>query len=227
MKIPGITRITLTILALAAFVAATPAAHASTIVDFTNAGNGATGEAIFTFGANTLTLTLQDTVANPNDVAFNLSGFRFTLAGSTGAILVSSSGLERTVAGGGTFANGATVATGWVFSAASSTYTLDDLAGGAAGPAHTLIGSPNGSNVYSNANASIAGNGPHNPFLANTITFNFTFTGGVSTTSIPTNVQWQFGTAPGFSSNVPEPVTTALVGTGLISLFFLRRRATR
>jgi hypothetical protein len=28
----------------------------------------------------------------------------------------------------------------------------------------------------------------------------------------------------GFSSTVPEPVTSALVGTGLVSLFFLRRR---
>jgi hypothetical protein len=29
------------------------------------------------------------------------------------------------------------------------------------------------------------------------------------------------------SSTTPEPISSALVGTGLISLFFLRRRATR
>jgi hypothetical protein len=28
----------------------------------------------------------------------------------------------------------------------------------------------------------------------------------------------------GFSGTVPEPITSGLVGTGLISLFFLRRR---
>lgn len=168
-----------------------------------------------------MTLTLTDTVVNPNDVSFNLSGFMFTLAGATGGTLVSSSGLERTVAANGTYTNGSTVATGWLFSASSGTFTLNDLGG--AGPAHTLIGSPDGSNVYSNANPSIKGNGPHNPFLANTITFNFTFTGGVSSTSTPTNIQFQFGTAPGFSSNVPEPLSLSLVGGGLIALGLFRK----
>jgi hypothetical protein len=32
------------------------------------------------------------------------------------------------------------------------------------------------------------------------------------------------GTLSGFSGTVPEPITSGLVGTGLISLFFLRRR---
>jgi hypothetical protein len=217
----------LKIFALGVFALMIPAANASITVDFTNSGNGATGEAIFNFGLNSLTLTLQDTVVNPGDVAFNLSGFMFTLTGATGGTLVSSSGQERTVAANGTFTNGSTVATGWVFSASSGTFTVNDLAGGGAGPAHTLIGAPNGSNVYSNANSSIAGNGPHNPFLDNVITFNFSFSGGVNADTRPTNIQWQFGTTPGFSSSVPEPVSLSLVGGGLLALGLFRKRFKR
>jgi hypothetical protein len=215
---------TFTILAVLCVLAVSPAAHGA-VITFTNAGNGATGSANFVFGTNTLTLTLTDTVVNPGDVAFDLSGFMFTLTGSTGAALVSSSGLERTVAANGTFTDGATVATGWIFSAAAGTYTLDDLAGGGAGPAHTIIGTPNGSNVYSNANPSIEGNGPHNPFLAQTAVFNFTFTGGVNSDSTPKNIQWQFGTTSGFSGGtVPEPMSLSLVGGGLLALGLFRKR---
>jgi len=217
--------ILMTLAMLGVLAVMTPAAHASTIL-FTNASNGATGSANFTFGTNTLTLVLTDTVVNPNDVAFNLSGFRFTVAGSTGGSLFSSSGLERTVAGGGTFTDGSTVAAGWGFSAASTTYTIDDLNGGV-GPAHTIIGAPGGGGTYG-SNSSIAGNGPHNPFLANSATFVFHFTGGVNADSTPTNIAWQFGTAPGFSSSsVPEPISLSLVGGGLLALGLLRKRLPR
>jgi hypothetical protein len=207
----------------------TPAAHASAIT-FTNSGNGATGEADFTFGTNTLTLVLKDTVVDPGDVGFNLSGFKFTLAGSTGGALTSSSGLERTIAGGGTFTDGSTVATGWGFTDASGAITLDDLVGGDA-PQHTIVGAPGSGGTYS-ANSSIAGNGPHNPFLSQSATFVFTFTGGVNSDSVPTNFSWQFGTTSGFSSGgtttpTPEPVSLSLVGGGLLAFGLFRKRMVR
>ena len=175
-------------------------------------------------------LVLTDTVVNPNDVSFDLSGFMFTIAGATGGTLTSSFGTPRTVAADGTFTDGMSAATGWTFTSASGTYTLNDLTG--AGPANTIIGAPGAGNVYSNANNSITGNGPHNPFLAQSAMFIFTFTNGVSVNSLPTNIQWQFGTAPGFSgggtsSSVPEPVSLSLVGGGLLGLGLLRKRLPR
>jgi hypothetical protein len=217
----------MTLAMLSVLAVMTPAAHASTIL-FTNAGNGATGEADFTFGTNTLTLVLKDTVVDPNDVAFNLSGFMFTLAGSTGGVMTSSSGATRTIAGDGTFTDGAAVATGWLFSNSSGTITLNDLGG--AGPAHTIVGAPGAGGKYT-GNSSILGNGPHNPFLVGSVTYNFTFTGGVNADSTPTNINWQFGTTPGFSgggtSTVPEPVSLSLVGGGLLALGLLRKRLPR
>jgi hypothetical protein len=215
------------------------------------APTGASATANFTFGTNTLNLVLTDTVVNPTDVALNLSAFGFTILGSTGITEISASSPDfRTVndgkSTGGTFsdASGPTtvLGVGWVLSASSAAYELDVLSGtGHAGPANTLIGSPDGSNKYSNANGSIAGNGPHNPFLAPTITLNFTFASGVSSSTIPTSVFFQFGTTDGSgqftgclsggptctSTTTPEPITSGLVGTGLIGLFFLGRRARR
>jgi hypothetical protein len=63
------------------------------------------------------------------------------------------------------------------------------------------------------------------------VTYNFTFTGGVNADSTPTNINWQFGTTPGFSgggtSTVPEPVSLSLVGGGLLALGLLRKRLPR
>ena len=217
------TSILMTFPILGVLAVMTPAAHASTIL-FT------TGSADFIFGTNTLTLVLKDTVVNPNDVGFNLSGFMFTIPGSTGGVLASSSGLERTIASDGTFTDGASVATGWLFSDSAGTITLNDLGG--AGPAHTIVGDPGGGGKYT-GNPSLLGNGPHNPYLAGAVTYNFTFTGGVNADSLPTNIAWEFGTAPGFSGGfsapepVSEPISLSLVGSGLLALGLLRRRLPR
>src|SRR5947208_3489671 len=88
-----------------------------------------------------------------------------TLPGSPAASrLATSSGIERTIAGDGTFADGQSVATGWVLGVGGSTLSLNDLAAGGAGPSHLIIGGPDGSAVYSVANGSIAGNKAHNAF---------------------------------------------------------------
>jgi hypothetical protein len=75
---------------------------------------------------------------------------------------------------------------------------------------------PGPGNVYSNANGSIAGNGPHNPFLAENATFAITFF-GVTQVS---NVVFSFGTEAG--TNVPaipdSSATVALLGLGLMGL---------
>ena len=166
-------------------------------------------------------ISLVNNTVNPTSVIQNLSDLVFVLStGQTSGTLSSSSGIARTVASNGTFTDGGTVATGWVLS--STGLKLDDLAAGGARPAHTLIGLPNGSNVYSNANGSIAGNIPHNPFLFGPITFDLLVLGVTPDSSI-SSVTFSFGTdpndlglAPG--SPVPEPTTLLLFGTTAVAL---------
>ena len=156
--------------------------------------------ATFVTGTDSLTITLTNLQANPTSAVQNLSDLAFVLStGQTSGSLTSSSGLERNVAANGTFSDGAVVSTGWALETSGTGLRLHVL-GTAIGPAHTIIGGPNGSNVYSNANGSIANNGPHNPFLAGTATFELTIVGLTADSSV-TAATFSFGTTEG--SNVP------------------------
>jgi len=221
-------------------------ASAATVVTFT-AANGATGEADFTFGTNTLSLVLKDTSVNPSDVSFNLSGFEFTLSGGTGATLTNETSPEsRTVALGGTYTDAGPVSgfanVGWVYTASTGTeFKLDVLTGtGHAGPANTILGLPAADNKYDAAGGSIAGSPSHNPFLANSITYTFTFTGGVTSATTVTESQYQFGTTDGNfvttgggggggGSVTPEPASLllSLSGMGLLGIGAMRRKLAR
>jgi hypothetical protein len=208
-------------------VLAASAAHAGSITfrtpsGSTIGGNPVDAQAVFSFSGTTLTIGLTNLEANPKDVAQNLSALIFTTSPNHGTkTSYSSSGLERTVNSNKTFTDNPTaVSTGWVLSApATSTLELDVLSGpGHAGPAHTLIGQPANSGIYSAAKGSIAGNSPHNPFLHDTPTFTLNFSGFTSDTAI-SSVIFQFGTTDG--SNlirgvpVPEPSTGVLLGLGM------------
>jgi hypothetical protein len=177
-----------------------------------------------------LSITLVNLEANPTDVTQLISDLSFTLSsGQTSGNLTSSSGLERTVAGNGSFADGSLpVDTGWALTGLHL-----DVLGTPIGPAHLIIGPPDASNKYSNANGSIAGNGPHNPFLAGDVTF---------TISIPiltdqdnvTSATFSFGTTAGqnlvpgvpqITNTIPDGGTTVLLlGAGLSGLGLVRRK---
>ena len=196
--------------------------------------------ATFSTFAGGITVTLVNNDVNPTSVAENVSALVFDVStgnGGAGSSLSSSSGLERPL----------------LATAHSATASRQHRLGHRhvrfehhqprcsrrqrpCRPCATLIGNPDSSDSYSNANGSIAGNGPHNPFLANTITFNIADPAATAQSTI-TNVNFQFGTTDGSnlvrgidppSLAVPEPASLGMAGIGLASVFgycvFGRRR---
>jgi len=186
----------------------------------------------FTTLTNEVQITLQNLGTDPRSVGQNLSALTFTLdSGQHTGSIISSLGLERVVSGNGTYSDGSNVSAGWVLLGVGSSLQLDVLTGsGHAGPAHTLIGSPDASNRYDNANASIAGNKPHNAFLAGPVTFDLSVP-GVTSASKVSAARFQFGTTDGSnhvmtqSSAVPEPGTLGVIIIGTALSLFRRRSA--
>jgi hypothetical protein len=194
-------------------------APASVITFVTPTGSMTGGEpvdasAVFTTGAGTITVLLTNLETNPTGVVQNLSDLLFTINGgtATGAVFgaTGNSAQEITVNGDGTFATGSTLTTsgsiGWALTVPTSQSILLDLFGaGGAGPAHTIIG-PAGGSTYSNANGSIAGNGPHNPFLNLNATWVIDAPNVSATTTITAAI-FSFGTTEAANLVTGVPLT--------------------
>jgi hypothetical protein len=201
----------------------------------TTGGGPVDATATFVTGDGTLLITLTDLQANPTDVAQLISDLDFTTSnGATSGTIASSSGQEITVANDGTFTTGSTVDTGWTLNSTATGLQLDVL-GTTTAPSHLIIGPPDGFNLYSNANGSIAGNGPHNPFLNGSATFLLDIAGVTADTTV-TSATFSFGTTEGADlvpgtppSAVPEPRTslTLAVLLGFMGLAQLRRSRVR
>jgi hypothetical protein len=219
-----------TVLAIVSVVHANSYTFTTPLGATDTAGDPVSAEAIFSTSLNTVQVELINLQANPKDAGQMLSDIFFKLStGTSGASLTSSSGGERTVNSGGTFTDGSVVATGWVRTVISTNeLELNGLGGAANTPAHTIIGPPD--TTYSNANASIAGNGPHNPFLFGTsstpspVTFILDVPGALDSTTV-FDVVFSFGTKAGDNvSAVPEPATMLLLGSGLIGIGVYARK---
>ena len=157
-----------------------------------------------TTGNGFITVSLTDQLSDPKSVGQLLSGAQFTLASglSTGT-LGSSSAHVRSVSKGGSFTDHGPGPTGWALDTSNTNFFLcilcTDL--GALGPERLLIGVPNtNTGVYTSANASIAGNKPHNPFTAGTAVFFINAPAAVAGDSV-TSATFFFGTTAGIAVN--------------------------
>ena len=198
------------------------------------------GNAIVTIGSGTLTVVLTDTQANPRSVGDLISNFEITLNGGAGsASLGSQAGSLVTITSTtGPYVRSPGPPTNWEASSAGSVITLDAF--GAPMAQNLIIGPPDGSGNYSNANGSLT-NGTHSPFIDGVGTFVIDDAAINADTTI-SSVTFSFGTSlneitlPGTACTpgtpncgsgpplVPEPSALALVGSGLVVFGFLWRR---
>jgi len=177
-------------------------------------------------GNGTVTITLNNNLTNAQVVSViqNVSGVYFQVSGyNGGAVSLSASNSAQSTnidSNGNAVLAGAVNPTGWAGGHSGTTITACVICAfgisSPAGPDQTIIGG-NGSGAYANAGGSIAGNGPHNPFLVGTTTFTLVVP-GVTVNSTFSNVVIQFGTEATPPTSVPEPASMVLLGTGLVSV---------
>jgi hypothetical protein len=218
--------------AIAASIAFGSAGHAATF-PFTFTGNTTAGDAVdvsasVTPGTNSLTVVVTNLTVNPKTVAQNISDFTVFVAGTpitgVGATSTPTANYVLVDGSGNASAASAPANTAWSVTSTPNSVHVNDL-GTPCGPACTILGAPGPGGVYTNANGSIAANGPHNPFINQTATFILSVTGITAATQI-INFQWSFGTAPGnvSTNQVPLPPAALLFGTALVGLGVLGRR---
>jgi hypothetical protein len=156
----------------------------------------------FVIGNGFITVTVSNGLADPRSAGQLLNGVAFNLSGAqTDGTLNSSAAIIRTIEKDQSFVDAGPSATGWAlapeFNGGLLLCALCTDAGGV-GPSHLLIGDPAPSGSYALANASLAGNKPHNPFTAGPATFSLAVP-NVTPGTVVTEVPFFFSTQAGVS----------------------------
>ena len=227
------TKNTLAVCAVVAGCGFFPLAYANTYTFMTPGGASVddgpvSASATFVTGTNSVQVTLTNLLSNPTSAGQLLSDIFFIAGGLTSGTGSKSPSTASyiTVADDGT-TSAATGPAVWELTNSAGTYHLNGLFGkgaGGTGPHDLIIGPPGVGGTYSNANGSIAGNEPHNPFINQTATFTLALAGATSSTVI-SDVIFSFGTEEGSNvAAVPIPAAVWLFGSGLIGLIGIARR---
>ncbi|MGC9260953.1 MAG: PEP-CTERM sorting domain-containing protein [Phycisphaerae bacterium] len=201
------------------------------------------GSLRFDFYNDKLTITINNTSA-PKSVMEAIYGVEFSLNNFSGILSLDNSttvGSETAISKGGAYISTGPysndvspanqLANPWTFSGTGS-YTLEV---GSGQPHDLVIGPADSAGQYVSANTSLAGNGPHNPFLASGAMFTLNDTGSSITdlTGLSGKVTVLYGTGPSsyaLSSSqfglmaVPVPGTLPLFVGGMLGLIALRKR---
>jgi hypothetical protein len=228
----------------------------------TASGPNTTGQLVsasveFRTSTGQINIFVTNSLANPVSIAQVLTNLQFHLTtGQTTGTLTGEFGRARTIGKGETFTTGTsnlpttdlTLTSGFSYNYDGGGVTGFKLSAlGTRNPEHGIIGPPDPSDTlhYTAANSSIAGSGPHNPFLWNTtsdstgiayptgalfpngaVHFVMNVTGVTDLSSVD-EVVFSWGTAEGNYLEVPLPGSLLTFGSGLMATVWLARRRRR
>ena len=210
---------------------------------FSQSGNinglpvSATAKLSGTVGTNTLTLVLTNTSLGHTSVAQALVGFQFTICDAQGnPLTITVTGISaqtgRAIAFAGTTTatdvggTSAVDALGWGLDSELGVTALGFTGpNGTNPPDEAILGPATSGLTYTGANASITGGGSHQPFIMETATFTLTLSGNLPVGfCICPDVTFFFNTDGTPLTNVPEPMSMFLFGTGLLGVGAAIRR---
>jgi len=221
--------VVLSLIAIAVSPAFAPAGTFTYIYQGASVGYTVDVQAVLVTSANQLTVTIYNYTLTENTREVNqvITGVRFS--GAAAGTLISGTGHTANIGSDKTYTGAGP--TSLVVTDDRWTFNSNFLSVWPSQPSLGIIGiglsdtNTLASGTYTNATSSIAGNGPHNPFVLQRADFVISVA-DMTANSVISNFEFHFGTSQtqGFFGGtqinaVPEPSTTALASIGIIGMF--------